>query len=107
MCINFVFSWAHCPHGAVSPVTALPGPRLKTSIKKITGLFSCKQLFDIKITDKNIKTDFLAENTELVVQKYKLRGCLAHKALCIATWQHAATLAWYCGHGAGAQLCKI
>ena len=82
MCINFVFSWAHCPHGAVSPVTALPGPRLKTSIKKFTELFSCKQLFDIKITDKNIKTDFLAENTELVVQKYKLRGCLAHKAQC-------------------------
>ena len=25
-------SWAHCPHGAVSPVLALPGPRLKTSI---------------------------------------------------------------------------
>ena len=45
---------------------------------------SCKQLFDIKITDKNIKTDFLAENTELGVQKYKLRGCLAHKALCSA-----------------------
>ena len=62
-------SWAHCPHGAVSPVTALPGPRLETSIKKITGLFSCKQLFDIKITDKNIKTELLAENTELVVQK--------------------------------------
>ena len=69
MCINFVFSWAHCPHGAVSPVTALPGPRLKTSIQKTTELFSCKQHFDVIFTDKNIFPELIAEKTELVMQK--------------------------------------
>ena len=76
MCINFVFSWAHCPHGAVSPVTALPGPRLKTPIKKITELFSCKQHFEVNSTDKNIFPGKVAEKTELVTQNLKWRGCV-------------------------------
>ena len=39
------------------------------------------------------------------VQRTPTSGSFRHYTT--ATWQHAATLAWYCGHGAGAQLCKI
>ena len=32
-------------------------------------LFSGKQHYDVIFTDKNIKTEFIAEKTELVMQK--------------------------------------
>ena len=44
-----------------------PGPRQSFNLK-ITELFACKHHSDVKITDKNIKTDLLAEKMALVMQ---------------------------------------
>ena len=65
-----------CPCLRVPCCGATGRAQFRTSIQKITEVFSSKHHYEVKITDKNIFPGKVAEKTELVMQNLKWRGCV-------------------------------